>query len=66
MIWEIQKQHWNFSRPIGSWVIDWNNILHILIINTRIAWPTEIWMVILSFLDKLIQGAYYYFTRKCW
>ena len=34
------------------WVIDQNSILHILINNSRTAWPTEISMPYLSFSDK--------------
>ena len=37
MVWEIKKWHLNFSRPIGSWVISQNGILHVLI-KTQEPW----------------------------
>ena len=33
-----------FSRPSGSWIIDQNNILTVLIHNLKTAWPTKISM----------------------
>ena len=36
-----ETQHLNFSRPSGSWIIDQNNILHVLINNSWNAWPTK-------------------------
>ena len=47
IVWETQKWHQNFGTPSGSSVIDWNNILHILIYLK----PTEL-MPFLSFLDN--------------
>ena len=50
-VWETHKWHYNFRRN-GSWVIDHNNILQVLINNSRTAWPTKILMQILSFSDN--------------
>ena len=38
-------------------MIDQHNTLHIFINNSRINWPTEILMQILSFVDKLLLDA---------
>ena len=47
------------------WVIDQNNSLHVLINNSTTAWP-EHWNfnAILSFSDKLLQGAYITFQES--
>ena len=51
--------------PSGSWANDQNIILHVLINNSRTAWPTEISMPFLSFSDKLLHDTYVIFQKKC-
>ena len=48
----------------GSWVIDQNNILHVLINNSRTAWPTEVLMPFLSSSENLLQDAYIIFQKS--
>ena len=43
-----------FKWPDGSWVIDPNNILNVLIHNLKTAWPTKISMPFLSSLENLL------------
>ena len=62
--WETQKWHWNFNKPKGTWVIDQNNILHVLINNSRTAWHTKISMPFVSFSDKLLLGNQIIFPKK--
>ena len=55
------KNDIDFSRPSGSWVIDqnmYNNILHVLINNSRTLWSSEILMPFLSFSDNFLVDAY--------
>ena len=50
-----------FSRPTSLWVIDQNNILHVLmkmINNSKTAWPTEILMPFVSFSHILLYDEY--------
>ena len=35
IVWYTQNWYYNFNSSSGSWVIDQNNILHILINNYR-------------------------------
>ena len=51
------KIAWKLGRPSGSWVIDPNNILTVLIHNLKTAWPTKISMPFLSFLGNLLLDA---------
>ena len=44
------------SGPSGSWVIDPNNISHLLSNNARTTKPTEISMIFLSLPDNLLQN----------
>ena len=60
---ELKKQHQNLGRPSGSWVIDPNNILTVLIHNLKTAWPTKISMSFLSSLNNLPQDAYVIFQE---
>ena len=53
----------NFGSPSGYLVIDQNNILNVLINNSKTVWPTRILMLFLSFLDKLLQDAYTIFQN---
>ena len=39
----------------SSWIIDQNNILHILINNSKSAWSAKIPVSCLNFLDNLLQ-----------
>ena len=62
-----------FSRPTKSWVIDQNNILHVLmnmINNSKTAWPTEILMLFVSFSHNLLQDEYiyiyYHLSKQYW
>ena len=51
---ELKSSIQNLDRPNGSWVIDKNNILTVLIHNLKATWPTKITMPFLSFLDNLL------------
>ena len=64
IIWQTQLWHYNFGRLCSSWVIDQNNILNVLINNSRSAWPTKIAMPFLSFSDNLLQDAYIIFQNN--
>ena len=45
----------NVNRPNGSWLIDQNNIVHVLINNSRTAKPTKISMPFMRFSGNLLQ-----------
>ena len=47
----------------GSWVIDSNIILTVLIYNLKTAWPTKISMPFLSSSNNLLQDAYFIFQK---
>ena len=49
------------SRLTGFWVIDQNMLNIVLIIYSRIAWPNNVLLPLLSFSDNLPQNAYYFF-----
>ena len=51
---EFKKYHENLSRSNGSWVIDQNNILNVLIHKLKIAWPSKISMKFISSFDDLL------------
>ena len=50
---KISSKFKNLSMPSGSWIIDQNNILTVLIYNLKTARPTNIALPFLSFLDNL-------------
>ena len=50
--------------PIGSWVIDENNILTVLIHNLKTAWPIKIPMPFLSSLAQYALRCTHYFAKK--
>ena len=54
-----KKCHWNFSGPIGFWVINRNHILNVWSV-TQEPLATKISMPFLSFLDNLLQGNHYF------
>ena len=56
----------NLDRPSGSWVIDLNKILTVLIHDLKTAYPTKIAMPFLSSLNNLPYVAYVIFARMCW
>ena len=50
----LYLKYQNLGWPSGSWVIDPNNILTILIHNLKSVWPTKISMSFLSSLNNLL------------
>ena len=55
-----KKWQLNLSRPSGSWVIDQNSILYVLIKRSRTNWHTEIWMLFLSVSDNFALSCLYF------
>ena len=60
IVWETQKLHLSFSSSNGSWVIDQNNILSVLINNSKRAGPTKIVVPFLSFSSNLLPAIHIY------
>ena len=58
IVCKTQIRNWNFSRPSGSRVIDWNNILHVLINNSKSMWPTKI-------LTQFLSLELWQFASRC-
>ena len=53
-----KKSHLSFVRPSSSWVIDHYKILHALINNSRVAWPTGNFDAISGFLRQFTSGSF--------
>ena len=54
IVQKTKKWQWNFSRPIDSKVMDQNSQNIVLINSSRTTRPTQILMLFLSSLDKLL------------
>ena len=46
----MASKHQNLGRPSGSWVVDPNNILTVLILNSKTTWPTKVLMLLFIYL----------------
>ena len=53
----------NLSRSSSSWVIDQNDILYILINNSRSIWSIDILTPFLCFSDNLVKDAFIFQKR---
>ena len=67
--YENENLKYTFECMYAKWcnapVVDQNDILHVLVYTSKNHLATDILMPFLSFSDRLLQGGYFIFPKKC-